>query len=105
MAANVRCAGRTIPPVGLGSAEVGLPDAAYGPCGWKSKRFASGRRIGVPYFRWDQEDHKVRTAKPCPRCGGRVELIPEPPSASTRPRSALKSEAQPADEGSSRSTT
>lgn len=63
MSANVRCAGN--------------PDMQYvrvsgnramfsngGPCGWKAHRkpviSVSGRDL-----------------KPCPRCGGRVEVIPE----------------------------
>jgi hypothetical protein len=65
MAANVRCTNANV-----------WRDGALRTCGWKGERFAVGQRIGVPYFRWDNEDRVARTRRPCPRCGGRVELIP-----------------------------
>ena len=46
-------------------------------CGWKGEQFAIGKRLGVPYFRWDEEDRKARTSRPCPRCGGRVVVTPQ----------------------------
>jgi hypothetical protein len=58
---NVRCAGRPIPPVTVGSAEVGLPDAAYRPCGWQDERYGP----------WGTIDNVL----PCPDCGGRVSLV------------------------------
>jgi hypothetical protein len=58
--ATIRCAGRPIPPVGVGTAEVGLPDTAYLPCGWR------GDWLGpLP----------EALSLPCPDCGGRLELI------------------------------
>lgn len=78
MSANVRCAGYGI----------GTRTAAGGtPCGWKGERYAMGvltdeqdRTLGSYSEKWmaavHEADAKARTAKPCPRCGGRVELIP-----------------------------
>jgi hypothetical protein len=72
MAANVRCAGggRLVPwAQGTGSemrwvADHGLVRRQQGdPCGWR------GERRPTP----------GRTLRPCPRCGGRVELIPPQP--------------------------
>ena len=67
MSANVRCAGNTPPVPQPGDAEVGLPDAAYGPCGWTGERMVL----------WNPRDgrHLLNASKPCPSCGGQVELI------------------------------
>ena len=59
MSANVRCAGlpsQTDPGKGVPG------------CGWK------GHRSKWAY--WYLGETHVNTAKACPRCGGRVELIP-----------------------------
>ena len=72
MSANVRCAGG-----GNAQWNLGKGRGVAEPCGWKGERFAVGTRIGVPSYRWDDEDRKTRTAKPCPWCKGRIELIPQ----------------------------
>jgi hypothetical protein len=81
MTANVRCAGggawlrdhgHVVKPMDTAQR---LHLSTASPCGWKGERFANGQRIGVLYFRWDEEDRKARTRKPCPWCGGQVELI------------------------------
>lgn len=75
---NVRCAG--LPRGNLWDP----PGSA--PCGWKGERFAIGyaTRHEADTLPIDQLRARVlanttalRTAKPCPRCGGRVELIAE----------------------------
>jgi hypothetical protein len=63
-------------------------DALTGkPCKWTGERFIRGAAVSTgdgsaehPY-RFDFEatyrnDREAMTRKPCPRCGGRVELIP-----------------------------
>lgn len=84
MAANVCCAG--------GSAwlrehswtfQVINPDmlrlAETGPCGWKGKR-RKGDLLYAPTGRVFEAE-----AEPCPRCGGRVELIGEETTQTTGP--------------------
>jgi hypothetical protein len=78
MATNVRCAGggRLVPwAQGVGGTEMryvaghGLVIRRHGdPCGWRGER----RPKGHAEMMFDP-----RTVRPCPRCGGRVELIPE----------------------------
>lgn len=60
---NVRCAGNGDP-----RRKVQAP----APCGWKGERFPN--RLGT--HRSVFYDQVKAIAKPCPRCGGRVELIP-----------------------------
>ena len=93
MSANVRCAGNTPPVPQPGEAEVGLADAVYGPCGWTGERSSSAEPIEPMWLSGQRFWGFARTlnpswaeavtAKPCPRCGGQVELIgalakPEP---------------------------
>ncbi len=75
---NVRCAGRDLWSPVHGQ----LPGT---PCGWKGERFAKGHvthheakhlPIAELQARVLANQNTLRTAKPCPRCGGRVELIP-----------------------------
>jgi hypothetical protein len=56
MSANVHCAGQLY-----------AVEQANGPCGWKGERAKT----------WDAPTgyERAATTKPCPRCGGRVELI------------------------------
>ncbi|HEX9355442.1 MAG TPA: hypothetical protein VF933_16695 [Streptosporangiaceae bacterium] len=89
MPANVRCAGggqvaKDPAPFGLGPTHYERPTGGA-PCGWKGERFAIGhvtRReadtlpIAELQARMLANQNTLRTAKPCPRCGGRVELIP-----------------------------
>ncbi len=95
MTANVRCAGGGLPrpdlPLrtrvihqGEGSVK-GWTFKIAEPCGWEGERFATGhvtRReadtlpIAELQARVLANQNTLRTAKPCPRCGGRVELIP-----------------------------
>lgn len=49
------------------------------PCGWKGERFAQPPSGNYPTTAdWYAAEDQTRTAKPCPRCNGRVEAIPEP---------------------------
>jgi hypothetical protein len=75
LSANVRCTGT-------------WHGDAFHSCGWKGERFAIGKlteeqertlREYTPtwYDAVREADHKAWTAKPCPRCGGTVQLIPE----------------------------
>ena len=56
---NVRCAGGGWFPD---------QESPEQPCGWKGHR--------SKWAHWYLGEPNVNTAKPCPRCGGRVELIP-----------------------------
>ncbi len=89
MANNVRCAGGGWWVITATEAvQRGEPARPYGtsqPCGWEGERFATGhvtRReadtlpIAELQARVLANQNTLRTAKPCPRCGGRVELIP-----------------------------
>jgi len=83
MAPNVRCAGRSVEPgdlVLLGANGKWMTWTATEPlqtvdsCGWEAHRY--GWVVG---YDLQQQQWKRRpiTDKPCPRCGGRVELIPQ----------------------------
>lgn len=67
MTANVRCAGD-----GFGTGYIR-------PCGWRGERFGTGDADlwNDDFDIRDAEIIRARTATPCPRCGGRVELIPQ----------------------------
>lgn len=75
MADNVRCAGRFARPQVFFNgrpvvANVTATEMQIAlPCGWKGERkrrfVRGGRRL-----------YDLRMVKPCPNCGGRVELIP-----------------------------
>jgi hypothetical protein len=78
MTDNVKCAGQVVAWSGSSRRPDEIRELRR-PCGWKGERFAVGKRVGVSYLHWDDEDRKARTRKPCPRCGGRVELIGEAP--------------------------
>ena len=68
MSANVRCAGLPFEQQGSHTAQ------ATEPCGWKGARTHGERAIGaIDNPRYQYAD---ATAKPCPRCGGRVEMLP-----------------------------
>lgn len=75
MSANVRCAG------GLVGSYRSNPDDEWvlvgeevvEPCGWKGMRVADLRAAIFS----EPDYNTAATAKPCPRCGGRVELIPQ----------------------------
>ena len=81
---NVRCAGRWTEVTDEGRNE----RLWLAPCGWTGERYAMGRldpkaleriRYGTPAW-FDAvrvADAKVRVRKPCPRCGGQVEVIPD----------------------------
>ena len=84
MSANVRCAGL---PIVTRMRE--MPDEydQMPPCGWKGERFTRGAAVSSgdgsaehPY-KFDflatlANDRQAMTAKPCPRCGGQVVLVP-----------------------------
>ena len=86
MADNVRCTGRRYPdPTRPDRYQLTL--CATGPgFAWSGERYAMGRldpkvieriRYGTPAW-FDAvavADAKARTRKPCPRCGGQVEVI------------------------------
>ena len=87
MADNVRCTGRRYPdPTRPDRFEFTACATGPGPRPWTGERSAMGRldpkvvenvQYGTPVW-FDavrEADAKARTAKPCPRCGGRVELI------------------------------
>ena|GEM_PF-5053135 len=73
MSANVRCAGG-----GNAQWNLGKGRGVAEPCGWKGERFGIGDAD-----LWDDPDirdariDRARTAKPCPWCKGRIELIPQ----------------------------
>lgn len=69
---NVRCAGG-------GTAPWVTPadGRADGPCGWKGERLGWISAAQLPGETNAQLKERVSTAKPCPWCRGRVELIPE----------------------------
>ena len=92
MAANVRCAGfgawikvRTSPhqkrwhvqrvpnsaPAGIG--------AYTEPCGWKGERFPTVS-AAIPIEDEQAAIERAMVRRACPRCGGRVELIPREPA-------------------------
>ena len=84
MPANVRCAGG----ITVGNhPQTNVIHSDEG-CGWKGERFRMGkltpnqdrelRRFSPEWFRACADaDRAVQVTKPCPRCGGRVELIGE----------------------------
>ncbi len=70
MTANVRCTNANV-----------LDGKAFRTCGWKGERFTEAATDPAlpPKERikdWWPRTVALRTAKPCPRCGGKVELIP-----------------------------
>ena len=76
MSANVQCAGggawildhgRVVQPMDNAQRE---HLAVSVPCGWTGTRSR-----GADWF--IGEGHGVNLDKPCPRCGGKVQLIPE----------------------------
>jgi hypothetical protein len=69
---NVQCAGKRIDIKG---STVPIPIAD--PCGWKGKRLGWISVPQRPDETIEQMVARVATKKPCPRCGGRVQLIPE----------------------------
>ena len=76
MSVNVVCVGRetiTYPYPQVRKTEYGRP------CGWKGERFPSVERDWARIIGADEAFAERATAKPCPRCGGRVELIPTAP--------------------------
>ena len=89
MADNVRCTGRRYDdPAHPDRYQLTVCATGPGPHPWSGERYAMGTldpkqvetiRYGTPaWFDAVREaDAKVRIRKPCPRCGGRVELIPE----------------------------
>jgi hypothetical protein len=50
-----------------------LPIAEHGPCGWKGERFPWDHRPEVGP--WGHTEAGM-IAKPCPRCGGTVKILP-----------------------------
>lgn len=80
MTANVRCAGH--PPFWSEATRTrDLSHVRLKPCGWKGTRTPTLPSVMHPLAGCAicRTVHEVRTAKPCPRCGGRVELIREAP--------------------------
>lgn len=84
MRANVRCVGR---PVAITDREAPTEYDMEPSCGWTGERFAMGkltpnqerelRPLSPDWFRACVDaDRVAQTSKPCPSCGGRVELIP-----------------------------
>jgi hypothetical protein len=83
MSANVRCAGGGFPDdwAYVNDALAGTSKAK--PCGWKGKRNGpdgwvtqeQSHTLSVVQLRQLRND--AVTAKPCPRCGGTVQLISE----------------------------
>jgi hypothetical protein len=71
MANNVRCAGGGNAPWNLGKGR-GVAE----PCGWKGERFAWVNLPQRPGETVTELEQRISTAKPCPWCKGRVELIP-----------------------------
>jgi hypothetical protein len=65
MSTNVRCAGGGSP-----RRKVEAP----APCGWKGERLGWLNAYMFPTETMEQLEHRVSTAKPCPRCGGKVEI-------------------------------
>lgn len=67
MSDNVRC-------TGLPAREVtadGVVVERFRPCGWTGERAKGFRAAELS----DQGYREAATTKPCPRCGGRVELV------------------------------
>ncbi|HEY5988370.1 MAG TPA: hypothetical protein VIV12_18630 [Streptosporangiaceae bacterium] len=85
MTANVRCAGGglyTFIPIRLktahrqGNWSSGQTTGGE-PCGWKGERKGGNRNLGpLPAAEFYAELRRRMTELPCPRCGGRVEIIP-----------------------------
>jgi len=69
VSANVRCAGDGDRPIGTADGRV---DHDGAPCGWRGERFSGP----VYYHATHPRASASPTDKACPRCGGRVELIP-----------------------------
>jgi hypothetical protein len=72
MSANVRCAGRSFEQQGQHSAQ------ATPPCGWKGERFPTVS-AAIPIEDEQAAIERAMVRRPCPRCGGKVELIPTDP--------------------------
>lgn len=98
MSVNIRCAGGIVnwEVVDDLTADGDTDEERYAaevfasskPCGWCGERYAMGkltpnqerelRPFSPEWFRACADaDRHAQTAKPCPRCGGQVELIPE----------------------------
>jgi hypothetical protein len=84
MSANVRCAGGGWWEQAAGVGDRGriLYRDTQQPCGWEGDRFPSQYIYGASLSEGLTEEVHAEivrrvTAKPCPRCGGRVELIPQ----------------------------
>lgn len=77
MANNVRCAGggQWVQAVPFGVAVSGVVYSTAS-CGWKGRRFPRP----LLAHRGVMIDTVKATAKPCPRCGGQVELTQQEPA-------------------------
>jgi ssDNA-binding Zn-finger/Zn-ribbon topoisomerase 1 len=75
--ANVRCTGNPdVQYISVSGSKATFANG--GPCGWKGERFPATFIQMAPETA-SGEFRRKTTAKPCPRCGGRVELIEADP--------------------------